>query len=864
MFPDGKGVGDDSSDEEMKGEKEEDSVHQINESLLGTESQEEIDTAEECGEKMSEDKEEHAQNVELERAGSQKTVVGVREEETELQMKNIEVEAASSQEDTETMERQTFTHLLGLTQPNDPAHVPQFNIKCDEAFIQFCNSTGPCRPVLSSFPKNKEGRSFQKKWYENNTWLEYSPSLDTMFCFSCRLFLNEEKHKSHKTWKTEGVNQWRKALEKIKEHSASESHMCAMVKWNNFKKRSLEAAFEKGDRALQAAKDMEREKNREILSRLLAITLYLARQGMPFRGDVETLSSQNRGNFLELVELFSKYDSVIKLHLEAIREKQGPGKRPLVSLLSNRSQNDMIKALAISVKRVIQKEIQQSETFSILIDETTDAAHTEQVSFVIRYVHNMQIKERFLQVCNVQNTSGDALEKVVIDLLGENDLKLENIRGQGYDGAANMSGRFKGLQSRILKRNPKALYVHCQAHCLNLVLVESAKSNICFISFFNLVEKLYTFVANSSKRHTAFIEMQKTMYPDQRPLELQKLSDTRWACRETALRTLRKVLPAVMQFLEEMTQQDPPDPSTGDAVILLKSINFEFFLCLEITCPIFQVTAMASDALQQKDIDLAQAYKIVDGVLQRLAHSRTEMEFENMYKQATEKAASLGLDPPTEIPGQARRRKMPAKFKITATTATADHPFPTLQDYYRVKVYYVFVDTMTQELLRRFKGEDNATWEILNALHCMTVPKYWKTAEIPTEALQAVKKLCQFYDIEEEDKLQTELKVFHSSYSCPSPISVTSILSVVKENNAHLVFPNLTELLKTYGTLPVSTATVERSFSKLKLVKTKLRTLCSEERLSELLLLAIEKDIPVNLTEVIDIFQSMGNRKLLL
>jgi hypothetical protein len=336
--------------------------------------------------------------------------------------------------------------------------------------------------------------------------------------------LSEEKYTGRKTWKSEGVNRWRKALERIKEHSASESHMCGMVRWNNLKKGSLEAAFEMSDRASQAAKDREREKNREILSRLLATTLYLARQGMPFRGDDETLSSQNRGNFLELVELFSKYDSVIKLHLEAIKEKHGPGKRPLVSLLSNRSQNDMIKALAISVKRVIQKEIQESKTFSILMDETTDAAHTEQVSFVIRYVHNMQIKERFLQVCNVHTTSGDALEKVVIALLEENDLKLENIRGQGYDGAANMSGRFKGLQSRILKRNPKALYVHCQAHCLNLVLVESAKSNICFVSFFNLVEKLYAFVANSSKRHSAFTEMQKTMYPDQRPLELQKLS----------------------------------------------------------------------------------------------------------------------------------------------------------------------------------------------------------------------------------------------------------------------------------------------------------------------------------------------------
>ena len=235
------------------------------------------------------------------------------------------------------------------------------------------------------------------------------------------------------------------------------------------------------DRASQAAKDREREKNREILSRLLATTLYLARQGMPFRGDDETLSSQNRGNFLELVELFSKYDSVIKLHLEAIKEKHGPGKRPLVSLLSNRSQNDMIKALAISVKRVIQKEIQESKTFSILMDETTDAAHTEQVSFVIRYVHNMQIKERFLQVCNVHTTSGDALEKVVIVLLEENDLKLENIWGQGYDGAANMAGIYSGAQAIIKKHQPLAPYVHCGAHCMHLITQHSctASSVVC-------------------------------------------------------------------------------------------------------------------------------------------------------------------------------------------------------------------------------------------------------------------------------------------------------------------------------------------------------------------------------------------------
>ena len=156
-----------------------------------------------------------------------------------------------------------------------------------------------------------------------------------------------------------------------------------------------------GDLESQAAKDKEREKNREIMSRLIAITVFLARQGGYLRGDDETMSRPKSG---ELVELFSKYDCVIKLHIDAIKDKMGSQKRPLVSLLSNRTQNDLIKALAISVRRVIQTEIQYSNIFSILMGETTDVSHTEQTSFVVRYVHNMKIKSASFRcaMCNQQ------------------------------------------------------------------------------------------------------------------------------------------------------------------------------------------------------------------------------------------------------------------------------------------------------------------------------------------------------------------------------------------------------------------------------------------------------------------------------
>lgn len=62
------------------------------------------------------------------------------------------------------------------------------------------------------------------------------------------------------------------------------------------------------------------------------------------------------------------------------------------------------------------------------------------------------------------------------------------------------------------QHSAKALYVHCHAHCLNLVLAESAKSSLHFITFFNLVEKLYVLITAFPKRHTAFVKFQKDLH----------------------------------------------------------------------------------------------------------------------------------------------------------------------------------------------------------------------------------------------------------------------------------------------------------------------------------------------------------------
>ena len=69
------------------------------------------------------------------------------------------------------------------------------------------------------------------------------------------------------------------------------------------------------------------------------------------------------------------------------------------------------------------------------------------------------------------------------------------IVAQGYDGAAVMSGSENGVQSKIRKDHSSAIYIHCMAHKLNLVLVEACKVNQMVNLFFLTLETIYCFFA---------------------------------------------------------------------------------------------------------------------------------------------------------------------------------------------------------------------------------------------------------------------------------------------------------------------------------------------------------------------------------
>ena len=79
--------------------------------------------------------------------------------------------------------------------------------------------------------------------------------------------------------------------------------------------------------------------------------------------------------------------------------------------------------------------------------------------------------------------------------------------------------------------------------------------------------------------------------------------------------------------------------------------------------------------------------------------------------------------------------------------------------------------------------------------------------------------------------------------------------------NEHF-YPNIHILLKLLLVLPISTATAERTFSSLRILKTWLRSTMAEERLSGLALMYIHRNIPLNNKEIIEKWYNLCNRRI--
>ncbi|XP_011406500.2 PREDICTED: zinc finger MYM-type protein 1-like [Amphimedon queenslandica] len=314
------------------------------------------------------------------------------------------------------------------------------------------------------------------------------------------------------------------------------------------------------------------------------------------------------------------------------------------------------------------------------------------MSSAVRYVNIEEgcVHEHFIAFMQAEHQDAESLSSYIKQALITYDFDINKMVSQGYDGASVMSDHCSGVQTRVREFAPLAVYIHCYANVLNLVLVDSVKSVATASEFFVLLEALYVLVS-SSKIHALFVNLQCQCNPNQQPLELQKLSVTRWVCRYAAVNAVSRTYNALLLTVGVVADASVSEYTQAiEARGLYDQVkSFSFIISLITFDRILSCTTQLSDQLQSNNIDLSHAADLVSGTQALLSEYRTDTYWEKVYHYATEVAKLHDVNTKVLV----RRRRRPTDLIDSFVyESTGVRVIPSTRDEYKRELYSPVLD----------------------------------------------------------------------------------------------------------------------------------------------------------------------------
>lgn len=743
---------------------------------------------------------------------------------------------------------------------NDPGNWPDF---CDDSFRMILVQNSPHQVIKHNFPKDSNNRRFSPTHYTrklsngeevNRSWLMYSIKKDAVFCYCCKLFNKNSSSRLEKS----GSKDWKNIGAVLSSHERNILHLESFQNW-----KELDVRISKGTTidniSLQNIKE-EEEYWREILERLIALTRVLATQNLSFRGTNEKLFNKNNGNFLKFVEYLAIFDPVMKEHVRKIKNHHN--QEIMVHYLGKDIQNELMQILAGAIRNKILSLVKSAKYYSIILDCTPDVSHVEQMSMIIRFVDvkplnsepEVVVREHFLGFVPLDESTGTFIAETLLEKLMEMELRIENLRGQGYDNGSNMKGKEKGVQNRILNINPRAFFIPCNAHSLNLVVNDASKCCLEATNFFNIVQQIYNYFSASTQRWHVFTSHVVG-------LTVKPLSDTRWESRIDALKPIRYQLGSIYDALMEIYEDARLNNSSGnisrlEAKALANSIcKFKFMVSLVTWYNILNEVNVTSKILQKENCTIDCATNQLQVTKNYLLKCRSDNEFEQVLIDAADIAKELETEVKFE-PIECRRRHK-RQFLYENPDEAPQDP----KQKFKVEFYYTILDIAIQSIEERFQQlkQHNILFGFLYDIASINK----RTSADILDNCKCLEKSLTYKnnkDIDAHD-LFNELQIL--ARRLPRSMSPSDVLIYIVQQHLEDCVPNVVVSLRILLTLPVSVASGERSFSKLKLIKTYLRSTMSQNRLVDLATISIESEFAssLELKPLVDTFARRKARK---
>ena len=708
------------------------------------------------------------------------------------------------------------------------------------------------------FPKDKNDKKFPKSILKcreqngdcsNRDWVVWSPAKKAIFCFPCRLFKPGLNYFGRpQGWS--GAQGWRKLYRRVPEHERSITHRKAYLEW-----RALEARI-KNDSGIdcQVRQEIASEITtwREILRRVIDVVLFLGERGLAFRGSSQRIGCPHNGNFLGFLEVLGKYDPLLQVHLNKVCEAQKQGNRLAVHYLSSDSQNDFISACASQVRAIILEQQKKAKYFSIIVDATPDSSHIEQTTFILRYVSLPQdevgykIQESFLKFVDCNKKTGSDIAELILSTLLLHDIPIKYCRGQGYDNGSNMAGKYKGAQAHILQCNNLAVFSPCACHSLNLCGSHAAECCEEVQTFFGTIQKFYNLFSSSPARWEILL--------NNIGCSLHSLSHTRWSDRLDSVKPIATHITGLKPALNDLLTLNLTSEAKADVKGLTNYVNsFHCLLLASIWYKVLAAIDIRNKVLQARNATIDVEVKNVCSLIDDLKSLRDNWEL--ILSEVKIVAQQIGIVP--ELPSK-RKRKSKRFHDEVPTCADEWDIEPTEEDNFKRNVFYNLIDSVIAGLTERYKA--------VKAIES-TFSFLWQYSTLSEDEIRYKGKafVDRYKDDVSDDLVQEiiDLKSIHPANFGEQALPPFELLNKLYEYKLQPLFCNCSIALRIFCTIPATVAEAERSFSKLKSIKNYLRTTMTQQRISDLGILAIEHETArkVDYDNVIDFFAKQKARK---
>ncbi|XP_039135717.1 uncharacterized protein LOC120273135 [Dioscorea cayenensis subsp. rotundata] len=334
---------------------------------------------------------------------------------------------------------------------------------------------------------------------------------------------------------------------------------------------------------------------------------------------------------------------------------------------------------------------------------------------------------------------------------------------------------------------------------------------------------------------------------------LARPGDTRWGSHYTTILRLISMWTSNLEVLQNV-HDDGASSNNRDIVASLidKMENYQFIFVMYLMRRLLGMTNELSLALQQKDQNIVQAMRLIEAVKARLQHFR-ETGWEEFLEEVTSFCKGNSIDVPNmedNMPIRGRSRR--------------EGQFITHFHHYRVEIFCEVIDLISQEMLNRFP---EASTELLLLVSCLdprdsffkfNIHKLLRLAELYPEDCSGTERMML------EDQFATFIYDVRHDDDFANIGDLGGFAIKMVDTGKCTIFPLVYRLIELALVLRVATASVERTFSVMNIVKSDLRNKMGDEWMNDSMIVYIEKEVfaTIDNETILQCFQKMQTRRI--